>query len=193
VLERHVLEFQPNAILYVGHPGDQDRVLNFVATAAIARKPTGYEFVDNMARRAGVEPTDRQAIAMQKLRPFGGETLLAVHRRIASSSRNHGLCAGWMLLPMIDAPPNRAAPPPEIAVAHAAGFTVLDLSDVYVGTPKESLWLAPWDGHPNAAGHRLVSDRLYTLMKDKARDLLYCGEPTADPPGQSAASNGHTP
>ena len=118
-----VLEFEPNAILYVGHPGDEERVLNFLAASAIAGTVPPYDFLGDIVRRAGVKTTDRRPLAIQKLRPFGSETLSAVHRRLVSFSRSQGLCAGWMLLPMIDTTPpaGSSMPPPPPGPAGQGG------------------------------------------------------------------------
>ena len=41
-----------------------------------------------------------------------------------------------------------------------AGLPVFDLFDVYPGAIVPALRVAPWDDHPNAAGHQLIADRL---------------------------------
>jgi hypothetical protein len=41
----------------------------------------------------------------------------------------------------------------------------LVLKDVYPADRLSSLWLARWDHHPNAAGHRMIADRLYEALR----------------------------
>jgi hypothetical protein len=44
---------------------------------------------------------------------------------------------------------------------------VVDLSDAYDHQEVESLVVAYWDKHPNAAGHRLLAERLYQALLNR--------------------------
>ena len=46
-------------------------------------------------------------------------------------------------------------------MAKQAGFIAISLDDIYQGHQVRELLIVPWDGHPNALGHRLIADRLY--------------------------------
>ena len=60
-----------------------------------------------------------------------------------------------------------------LQLAEEAGFTVLDLSDVFAGQAAEDIRLAEWDFHPNAKGHQLIADRLYQeLFEHKDKDFV---------------------
>jgi hypothetical protein len=37
----------------------------------------------------------------------------------------------------------------------------MNLFDVYPASQRAALRVTPWDDHPNAAGHRLIADRLH--------------------------------
>jgi hypothetical protein len=43
---------------------------------------------------------------------------------------------------------------------------------VFEGTDRQSLWLAEWDAHPNAKGHRVIADRLHALWQLNEKALL---------------------
>jgi len=52
-----------------------------------------------------------------------------------------------------------------VNIGRAAGLPVLDLQGSFAKVQdRQSLWVAPWDNHSNAEGHRLLADRLYTLL-----------------------------
>jgi hypothetical protein len=53
-----------------------------------------------------------------------------------------------------------------VSLARDAGFIVIDLSHVYEGKDIEALQLAEWDRHPNASGHALIADKLYSGLRD---------------------------
>jgi hypothetical protein len=85
---------------------------------------------------------------------------------------------------MVPELPNAPEFQAELRTARDAGFVVIDLSDVYRGSDRNSLWIAEWDAHPNAQGHRLVGERLYGLIEERHdRELLSCEGPTDMPLG----------
>jgi hypothetical protein len=46
------------------------------------------------------------------------------------------------------------------------GFAYVDLADTFEDAPsQESLAIAPWDGHPNAKGHRMLADKLFGELR----------------------------
>jgi hypothetical protein len=189
VLEKRVITFEPNAILYVGHPEDARRVALYLAQQAIADRLPPYESLRDIALLAGVDTSTSERVAVQKLSPFGDRILAFVHQRLTSFSRSHGLCAAWVLLPMVPELPNTPQFHVEIQTARDAGFVVIDLSDVYDGSDRNSLWIAEWDAHPNAQAHRLMGERLYGLLKQHDRELLTCGGPGDVQPGQGSLAS----
>ena len=57
----------------------------------------------------------------------------------------------------------------------AAGFLVFDLFDLWEGRDKASLRIATWDDHPNAAGNRLIAERLFALIQRHRAELKLGG------------------
>ena len=55
--------------------------------------------------------------------------------------------------------------------ADAAGFLVFNLFDLWQNRDKSALRIAEWDDHPNAAGNRLIADRLFELMQQHRSEL----------------------
>ena len=45
-----------------------------------------------------------------------------------------------------------------------AGFVVIDMQDVFQDSARDDLILNNSDYHPNAAGHRIIADRLYSEL-----------------------------
>jgi len=173
VLEK-VATFQPRAILYVAHPEDSDRIVRFIVQTIRAGKHLPFDDLSAIVQRAGVEPQMPDRVATQRLAPLADEIMSWLYRRLVEDSRRHGIAAGYIFLPMVAEtlrPPDVGR---QIALAREAGFLMFDLSDVYVGSDRESLWVAEWDAHPNASGHRLIADRLYSLILQN-RDRLVGG------------------
>jgi len=49
-------------------------------------------------------------------------------------------------------------------LAQEAGFTVIDLADVYDGQDLDALRVSAWDVHPNKEGNRLIAERLSQVL-----------------------------
>jgi hypothetical protein len=66
-------------------------------------------------------------------------------------------------------------------IAQGYGIGILDITGAYDGElDLHSLWVAPWDNHPNVRGHQLLADELLSALQGPAgRDLL---NPTAPAP-----------
>jgi hypothetical protein len=184
VLEGRVIGFEPNAILYVGHPEDTRRVALTLAQNVLSHRLPPYEPLAEIVRQAGIDPGMTERVAVQRATPFGDRILAFVHHRLVSYSRAQGMCPVFALLPMVPDQPN-APVPEELAIAKDAGFTVFDLSDVYEGSNRNSLWIAEWDAHPNAAAHRLIAVELHRLWTQHAATLLAC-------PGPARAAAAHS-
>jgi hypothetical protein len=174
VLEDRVAAFEPNLILYVGHPEDSNRAAGYLAKRIAAGETPVHAELSDIARAADVARTTQHRIAVQRLGPLGNDILAAVHRRLVSFSNDRGICAGWVFLPMVPELNYRTDVGAEKRTARDAGFVVLDLGDVYDRQNRNALWVADWDAHPNARAHRLIGDRLYTLMSERHTDLLAC-------------------
>jgi hypothetical protein len=68
----------------------------------------------------------------------------------------------------------RTEPLPALQEASRAGFLVLDLFELWEGRDMNALRIAPWDNHPNAAGNRLIAERLHGLI-EQHHDRLRLG------------------
>jgi hypothetical protein len=55
--------------------------------------------------------------------------------------------------------------------AAAAGFLVFNLLDLWQNRDKSALRIAEWDEHANAAGNRVIADRLFELMRQHRSEL----------------------
>jgi hypothetical protein len=50
-------------------------------------------------------------------------------------------------------------------LATEAGFSTVNLAHAYANHDLETLIVAEWDRHPNAQGHQLIADQLYTALQ----------------------------
>jgi hypothetical protein len=65
----------------------------------------------------------------------------------------------------VDDPKKLANMQRQMEMAREAGFVVLDLTAAYDRVEDfPSIWIAPWDSHPNAEGHRMLAEELYAQL-----------------------------
>jgi hypothetical protein len=174
VLEQKVVQFHPNAILYVAHPEDSIRVVRYLAQTVQRSGHFPYEYLSQVVRNAGVDAHMAEPAMLQRLAPSGEEVLAWVYQRLVQDAHRHSMCAGLVFLPMVVDMKYAVDVAREIQLARDAGFSVFDLSGVYDVPNRNGLWIAEWDAHPNARAHQLIADRLYTLMREQTTAIPAC-------------------
>jgi hypothetical protein len=91
-----------------------------------------------------------------------------------------GITPVWVFMPTLEAPLAEEYAAQLAETAEAAGFVLVDLSDVYDGQDLETLIVAEWDKHPNARANRLIAERLYqALLEEEA--VISLGPSTETP------------
>jgi hypothetical protein len=168
LLERKVAGFRPAAVWYVGHPYELKRVIRHIRRSVQepGADPRGScSWCGDLARRAGVNAHTSTYLAERRLARFGDEIFSRLYGTMVGLARRHGMQAVYVHLPLTPESRNEADETPYIEIARRAGFSTVDLTGVYDGYPREAIWIAEWDAHPNALGHRLVADRLWTLIQ----------------------------
>jgi hypothetical protein len=115
-----------------------------------------------LAHRLGIETRMPSVEAESRIRWISDDVLEWAFRRFAESTRSQGVLPVVLALnTVID---NVAAEIPNRKLIDELGLPVFDLFDVFPEAERPSLRVAPWDDHPNAAGHRLIADRVYTSI-----------------------------
>lgn len=168
MLEDRVFEFAPDYIIYFEHSDRVRGMMPDLVRAIQNGSALRYDFVREAVRAAGVDPTMDEGQISRKLAPYGEDLLTAIYTRYAEVTKARGVGAFWIFLPRVEGDDQ---PEKEIKRARDAGNTVLDLSGAYEGHELASLIVAPWDMHPNALGHRLIADKFYQVLKERA-DLI---------------------
>ena len=172
VLEGRTLSKDPDAVFYVGHPGDSTRVVQYLTLSVRDGKKLSHPFLADVCRRAEVTSELPARLVYRRLKPFGEEILAWNYRRLVQTCKEHKVRPVFVLLPMVVEADDDHRVPREVDLAAEAGFVVFNLQGVYDGHDRHSLCIAEWDAHPNAPGHRLIADRLFDLIQRSPATLL---------------------
>jgi len=164
-MERKALPFKPDAVLFVSV---NDHTWMVRDVAHILTKP--YEIPDTdlirLVAGAGVSVDTRRSAAERKLERYDLAMLKWLYGRVAGRCREVDVKPFALILPK---PENdtgwRRGLKQRMQLAKDAGLTVIDITDAYDAVDDmETLWIRPWDKHPNPQGHRLLADRLYERL-----------------------------
>jgi hypothetical protein len=203
-LRRKVLAFQPDLVIYSATM--LDIRLMEIHLRDVLRKGVDlrYDFLREAVARAGVVAADLRADhhgrpihkerLKEKLRPYYWGLYDQALGLIAGECRSAGVPLVMVIIPRVgkeDAREVRAEPVARLkALAAHQGLTVFDLSDTFDPLDPATLEIAPWDDHPNAAGHRrLFLAMARALAQDRPlHDLLLPPGTTA--PGRSGYTIG---
>jgi hypothetical protein len=164
-VEGKILRFEPRALLYVIHRLDAHNAATRLARLASEGRALPYPELSELASEAGVVPGASETAAGRALEPYGERLLAWSYRRLFDRCRERGIVPMMAYLPILTPQPQDLPVARLLAIARGAGFTTIDLTGVYDGHPADQLTIAAWDDHPNAAGHRLVADRLYAALR----------------------------
>jgi hypothetical protein len=163
-IQHKVLEFSPHCVLYFEHGDPFLPTLNGVSNYFRSGNFKHFDFLVEIGKRAGIEESEDFVTIKRQLNPFREEALAGIYRGIVSACKSRNIPAVWVYLPRPEEW-DRGPSELELRLAQEAGFETVVLKDVYGKTDLKSLWLARWDHHPNAEGHRLIADGLYNAIK----------------------------
>jgi D-alanyl-lipoteichoic acid acyltransferase DltB (MBOAT superfamily) len=164
ILESQALSFQPDAILFVSHQREEEIVVRNLANRIQNGIELPYEYLNELARRVGVEAGMSQVEIERRLRPHAPEIVLWTYERLVTLSRGQDIVPIWLFVPILEAPPSDEDKVKLMGQAQEVGFITLDLSQVYEGHESTSLIVAEWDMHPNAKAHTLIAEQLYEAL-----------------------------
>jgi len=161
------LRFHPNAVFYVAAGREVSRAAEYLAEVVRKQVPIPYPPLVEIVRKAGLTPTEDETTALRQLNPHRAEVLSATYGLIAGRVRSAGAVPVFVFLPQVRGGSWQEETPETLRIAGAAGFILIDLSEVFAGQDLEAIRLAEWDDHPNAKGHQLVAQQLYAAIASR--------------------------
>lgn len=189
LLDDRVLEFEPDIVVItttnhggraaVGHllevmnaggntpyPGLQ-KILEDEGIVGLSHKdeglPVPFHLLRAAARAVGIPARMPGREAQLRAQSRADEINVWAVRESARRIQESGAVPVLLALPTVMDDLEKL--PPEVEAGYDAGYTVLDLFNVFEGLDHDRLRVAPWDNHPNAAAHELVAERLHLELQ----------------------------
>jgi hypothetical protein len=170
-LER-ALRMHPNAVMFIATGREPSRSVNYLAEVIHKGIDIPFPALREIVARAGVVKGMKEAEAQQRLMPYAREILLYVYTHIAERANRQHMKAIWVFLPQVREGSWQEETADTIQTAEVAGFTVINLEDIYKGKDPAANRLAEWDEHPNTLGHQLIADHLFERLSEQ-RDQIF--------------------
>jgi hypothetical protein len=161
--------FQPDAVIYVIHPGEGERLIEGLRRSLERGVGLGPEYDDVTAilKEARVRVGIPHGEFLRRLRPYRTQLTGWVYHRLAEVVRAVGAVPVFVFLPLTDKEFASEELQRLTTQAEDAGGIVLVMKDPYEGYELEELKIAEGDNHPNALGHRLIANALYQELRDQ--------------------------
>jgi hypothetical protein len=166
LIERKVLTFDPDLIIFVVHQDELFHNANWVATAVTKGIDLEDSCLDNIVNDSGIRPGDSEGVIATSLGRFNVPILRCTYSRIVETCRSEGVPITYVYLPLPSDRPTPADPRIAIQLAQEAGLPTIDLSGWWEGRPNEQVIGKFDDFHPNRLGYELIAERLYRQITE---------------------------
>lgn len=199
MLEERAVRFQPDTVFITNAQGLEGRVIWHMVQALAKQIAIPYADLEALSRRLGVNALARPGFPVPfenvrallgtvgiKTRMLGREAASRLYpavdnvvrltlKHMGAVTREHGAVPVFVALNNVMDP--SAGEMRAIRHASGAGFVVFNVLGLWQNRDKSALRITEWDEHPNAAGHRLIANRLFELMQ-RHRSKLRLGTAT---------------
>jgi len=184
ILENKVLDFEPDAVIYVAHSSEGWRAVDKLVEHVRSAKPIPYPGLASILEQAKASDRLEPYELRKRLRKFSDEIVSWAYRRIVTRCREEGIRPLLVFLPLSYQRLEQKDIVNDLAAAEEAGFTVISLREVYDGYDTKDIQLANWDTHPNIQGNQLIADGLFQVFSTRADELFRSSD--NDPAAESA-------
>ena len=170
-LDHKVADFKPDVIVYVQMEEDERFILRHLSMAIRGGIDIPYDYVKKIVNDQKLTAASSDELIRQKLTPYANQIEDWAEHALVARISELGMEPVCVMLPRVQARPNREATAKRQRVALESGCNAISLVDVYDGYNERDLQLADWDQHPNPLGHELIATRLYKELQTHP-DLL---------------------
>lgn len=167
-IERTVLTFQPDLVLYVAQQDELFHSTKWLSEAIAQGIDLEDACLDSVVREAGIRRDDPESVILSNLNGHVPGILECTYRSIAKSCDSAGAELRFLYLPIpgnFDVPTD---PRLILSLADRSGLKTVDLTGWWGERPKDEVIGRHDPYHPNPEGHRVIAEALYPLLESFA-------------------------
>lgn len=162
--EKRGLELGLDAILYIAI--DDYKRIPIEIARHLTKEENEFFFteISQYVEGLGVKPGTDRKVAELIVADHLPQLTEMYYRYLRDLARENSVDLWFGFIPVPVEPSNRVEKnvQSQIALARDMGIRTFDVRQAYKDVPVlPGIWIAPWDRHPNAMGHELLSDRVY--------------------------------
>ena len=162
-----VSKFQPDVYVVALTSREIDGSRKHLAKLVVRGTDLKYEYLRQVVRQAGVKPTDHVNTIVLKLGPYFQSMTTWALEQIKKHAEAEG---AQMIVVLLAAPFEYSVTVQDFDVLHQSvdglGVPVIDLREAFHGVNLPDVEVAPGsDIHPNALGHKMIFDTLYSRLQ----------------------------
>jgi hypothetical protein len=180
LLEKRVLSFQPDAVYLVSQRASPFFIRFQMAKYLRFGIEPEYEILRRIAREAGIDEATTLEGAQRALLRHVDELMAWSYGRIVEICAERGIEAVFVYLPNILDDHRSVRDDAIVGAAESAGFKVITLYDLFEELDTSQHVIAPWDDHPNSAGHAVIAEAVLERLRSRSDIGLF--HPSARPP-----------
>jgi hypothetical protein len=124
--------------------------------------PIPFQSLRSLAQHFGIDSKITEGEATARARTVADRVDKWAIQRFAQVTAAHGVKPILLALDDVEDDMTRAKLVRQ--TIRESGMSAIDLLSVYPEADRHSLWVSSWDPHPNATGHRIIADKLYTEL-----------------------------
>jgi hypothetical protein len=167
LLERKVLAFEPDVLLWVAHQDELLGPTRHLAKMVDQGAEIPYPSLRDVIQKAGITPDTPKGVPEYKLQPLAGEIVAGMYRDTVAECKRRGIRPVWVYVPMPGVTQITVQSAELIPLAEGAGFEVVNLEDWANGHRPSEIRVPSGDPHANALGHRIIAERLDALFQQR--------------------------
>lgn len=154
--------FEPDIVLFVSHPGEEERLIDRLRTT-IQSSPESVAHYKTLSELFETEDLNGElphSEFSRRLRKHRTMLTQWVYYNVAQQIDRGGGRAVFVFMPTVDRRFNREELKRLRSYVESLGVETIALNNLYDGFENSELWVADDDHHPNRIGHKLIADRL---------------------------------
>lgn len=181
-IQRRVVKFSPDVILYFAHQDELDAPLQRMATAIENHVDVEDDCLANLIRSLEIPRDSAEVFIFAKVNEVLDKVLNCTYLAMADAARSAESKLLFVYLPLPSTEETPFNPDRLMTIAKKAGLTTADLSTWAEGRSPGEVLVSIRDHHPGPLGHELIAARVKELLLQEPLNIAHPKRAASDNP-----------